>query len=301
MLQPAFWRSGKRLLALVFSGAVAVSQATTYSQFMEADGWQANSSVLECSLAQGVPYYGRAVFKTRAGENSQFYLDSDSSRLESGQALLFARSPVWMEQAREVDLGLVSVQQSRRPIELASRYTERMLAELFDGLNVIFTRRPWYGAEQAAEVAITSVGFRPAYRQYLACLAGLLPVNFDQIERTSVYFGSNQFEDIRSSELEKLDTVALYVKSDPSVNGFFIDGHTDSVGTREANLELAKSRADEVKRYLVNQGVDESRITSRWHGERYPVDTNDTVDGRANNRRVTIRLEQFAVPQPPNQ
>ncbi len=273
-----------------------LAQAAQYSQFLDNGGWHANSSVFECSLIHEVPYYGRAVFKTRAGERSGFVLNSDSSRLKSGEASLVARSPIWAEQPKRLDLGYVPVKQSLRPIQLASKTTERMLAELYNGLEVVFTRRPWYGAETSATVAITTVGFRAAYRQYLACLDGLLPVNFDQIKRTAVYFGSNQYEDFSSKELQKLDNIALYVKADPTVKEFFIDGHTDSVGTREDNLILAEKRAQEVKRYLVNKGVPESAIVSRWHGERYPVARNDQLMGRAKNRRVTIRIERIEPP-----
>lgn len=286
-----------RHLVLMACCWAPVVNATSFSQFIDPGGWQANSSVLECSLIHQVPYYGRAVFKTRAGENSQFLLDSDSSRLKTGQASLVARSPVWVEQPHAIDLGYVPVKQGLQPIKLASTHTERMLSELFNGFEVVFTRRPWYGAEESTQVAITTVGFRAAYRQYLDCLDGLLPVNFDQIKRTAVYFGSNQYEDIAARELQKLDHIALYVKADPSVKEFFIDGHTDSVGTREDNLTLAKNRAEEIKRYLVNKGVPADAITSRWHGERYPVARNDSVQGRAQNRRVTIRIERVEVPK----
>lgn len=271
------------------------ANATVYSNFLDNGAWQANTSVFECSLVHSVPFYGDAVFETRAGESSRFYLQGDVHRFKAGEAALIARSPVWSEVSRRVELGAVEVAQQVRAIQLPSLATERMLTELYGGLELVFSRDPWYGAEDAAQLAITTVGFRPAYRIYLDCLAGLLPVNFDQIKRTSVYFGSTQFEDIQPSELRKLDNIVAYVKADPSVREFFIDGHTDSVGTREDNLVLAQKRAEEITRYLVNKGLPQDAITSRWHGERYPVATNETVGGRAKNRRVTIRLEKVEL------
>lgn len=271
------------------------ANATVYSNFLDNGAWQANTSVFECSLVHSVPFYGDAVFETRAGESSRFYLQGDVHRFKAGEAALIARSPVWSEVSRRVELGAVEVAQQVRAIQLSSLATERMLTELYGGLELVFSRDPWYGAEDAAQLAITTVGFRPAYRIYLDCLAGLLPVNFDQIKRTSVYFGSTQFEDIQPSELRKLDNIVAYVKADPSVREFFIDGHTDSVGTREDNLVLAQKRAEEITRYLVNKGLPQDAITSRWHGERYPVATNETVGGRAKNRRVTIRLEKVEL------
>lgn len=246
-------------------------------------------------MVHTVPFYGEAVFETRAGESSRFYLQGDVHRFAAGESALIARAPVWAEAARRVELATVTVKQQRRAVQLMAKDTERMLAELFGGQELVFIRDPWYGAEDPVQVAITSVGFRETYTIYRDCLAGLLPANFDQIERTSVYFGSSKFENIQPSELRKLDNIIAYVKADPSVKEFFIDGHTDSVGTRENNLTLAQKRAEEVTRYLVSKGLPETAITSRWHGERFPVATNDTVEDRAKNRRVTIRLEKAVL------
>lgn len=283
------------LSALVLSALQAVS-ASTYSQFLEDGGWRASTSVFACELSHTVPHYGEAVFSTRAGESSHFYLSGSVSRFKTGRAALVARSPIWMDHPKVVSLGEVAVKQGVRPVFLRSLPTERMLAELYNGRELAFTREPWYGGEHPSEVAITTIGFRSAYERYLACLSGLLPANFDQIKRTAVYFASNQFEDIGTNELRKLDNIVAYVKADPTVKEFYIDGHTDSVGTREDNLQLAQKRAEEVTRYLINKGVPEGAIISRWHGERYPVKANDTAQNRAKNRRVTIRLERVLPP-----
>lgn len=266
-----------------------------YSNHLDNGAWRAKSSAFSCSLVHSVPLYGNAVFETRAGESSRFYLLGDVSRFAAGEAALIARSPVWAEAARRVELGSVAVLQSRRAVQLPSRETERMLAQLYNGLELVFTRDPWYGADDPAQLAITTIGFRTAYQSYLNCLAGLLPANFDQIKRTAVYFSSSQSDEFLPAELRKLDNIAAYVKADSSVKTLFIDGHTDSLGSMEENLELSQKRAEEVARYLINKGVPQRVITSRWHGERYPVASNQTAAGRAKNRRVTIRLEKVEV------
>lgn len=287
---------GLFLSVVTFGMSVDSANGTTFTQFLENGGWQTGSSVFECSLVHSVPHYGDAVFRTRAGERSRFHLSAQSSRFDSGSASLTAQSPIWSEQPRQMDLGYVRVVKGLRPIKLKTARTEQMLLELFNGYELVFTRKPWYAAESSSQVAITTVGFRAAYQTYLGCLANLLPVNFDQIKRTAVYFGSSQFEDIRNSELNKLDNIILYMKADSSVKEFYIDGHTDSVGARDDNLTLAQQRAEEVTKYLVNKGIPESAIVSRWHGERYPVASNTNIKGRAKNRRVTIRLERIEAP-----
>lgn len=66
-----------------------------------------------------------------------------------------------------------------------------------------------------------------------------------------------------------------------------IEGHTDSVGEARHNLDLSRRRADAVKKVLNGQfGVEEQRLATAGLGATKPLGTNDTPDGRANNRRV---------------
>ena len=67
-------------------------------------------------------------------------------------------------------------------------------------------------------------------------------------------------------------------------------GHTDSQGSDAYNLRLSQQRAESVREYLVSQGVEPGRITARGYGESQPIASNDTADGRATNRRVTLRI-----------
>ncbi len=68
-----------------------------------------------------------------------------------------------------------------------------------------------------------------------------------------------------------------------------IEGHTDSVGEDEYNLDLSRRRAESVRRFLVKQySIDDTRLDAEGLGETKPVDTNDTVEGRQNNRRVEL-------------
>lgn len=69
-----------------------------------------------------------------------------------------------------------------------------------------------------------------------------------------------------------------------------VEGHTDNIGTQAANRKLAQQRADEVKSFLVEHGIDAGRIVSRGFGWERPVDTNETPEGRSRNRRVEVML-----------
>lgn len=69
-----------------------------------------------------------------------------------------------------------------------------------------------------------------------------------------------------------------------------ISGHTDSVGTVEINQRLSEQRAQSVADYLSYQGVARPRIATRGFGKSMPIASNDTEEGRAQNRRVEIKL-----------
>jgi len=74
-----------------------------------------------------------------------------------------------------------------------------------------------------------------------------------------------------------------------------VQGHTDSTGPTEYNLELSERRAVAVKDLLTDRGVAERRVSAIGHGEVYPVSSNGFEEGRRRNRRVTILLKARAT------
>ncbi|MDH3458633.1 MAG: OmpA family protein, partial [Gemmatimonadota bacterium] len=89
--------------------------------------------------------------------------------------------------------------------------------------------------------------------------------------------------DLRAESHAVLDRVAATLAEHPNVT-VQISGHTDITGTREVNTELAIARANSVLAYLASQGVDTARMSTRGFGPDRPVATNDTPEGRQQNR-----------------
>jgi len=86
-----------------------------------------------------------------------------------------------------------------------------------------------------------------------------------------------------------LNSVALVaIEFDQTV--LVIDGHTDALGRDSYNLELSRERSDSVGRYLIAQQVQPVRIATYGYGEEYPIASNETDAGRAQNRRVELTL-----------
>ncbi|SLJ85274.1 OmpA family protein [Psychrobacter sp. DAB_AL43B] len=91
---------------------------------------------------------------------------------------------------------------------------------------------------------------------------------------------------IKSNHSAVLDGMANFIQSYPQM-AVTLAGHTDNKGPESYNLKLSQSRANIVKNILVDQyGLETVRLSSIGHGETMPIDTNNTEEGRRNNRRV---------------
>jgi outer membrane protein OmpA-like peptidoglycan-associated protein len=70
-----------------------------------------------------------------------------------------------------------------------------------------------------------------------------------------------------------------------------IEGHTDSQNTESHNQSLSERRAESVRTYLISQNVVATRIKTKGLGEMAPIASNETADGRQQNRRVEVKIE----------
>ncbi len=93
---------------------------------------------------------------------------------------------------------------------------------------------------------------------------------------------------IKAESFKTLKDIGRLLEDDSSLR-LSIEGHTDSDGSDEHNMELSQNRAKSVVNYLVqNYGVSADRLEAKGWGESKPIDTNDTAEGKANNRRVEL-------------
>ena len=119
------------------------------------------------------------------------------------------------------------------------------------------------------------------------------------IELKNIKIGSkialrNIFFDVGKSSLRpesnaELDRLVKLLKDVPGLK-IELSGHTDNTGSAQGNITLSQSRADAVVNYLVSKGIQKTRLTAKGYGSSKPIDTNDTSDGRQNNRRTEFEI-----------
>ncbi len=101
-----------------------------------------------------------------------------------------------------------------------------------------------------------------------------------------VHFDFNK-SNIRPGDAAVLDEAAATLKSHPNLT-VNVNGYCDAIGSEEYNLKLSQRRSDAVVNYLTQQGIPESRLIPHGYGKTNFVATNDTAEGRAQNRRVEL-------------
>lgn len=119
-----------------------------------------------------------------------------------------------------------------------------------------------------------------------------LPEEITQFEGVveGIYFDSGR-SSIRRASRPTLNEVADVMKKYPSVK-VSVTGHTDSKGDHDSNVSLSQARADAVRDYLVDKGIEESRITTDGRGPDEPIADNKTKKGRSKNRRIEFKILQ---------
>lgn len=103
-----------------------------------------------------------------------------------------------------------------------------------------------------------------------------------------VYFDTNK-SIIRPESFEMLNELAEYLRS-KSFTYIEIAGHTDNEGDDESNLTLSQNRANAIRNYLIEKGIDSKRLKPIGYGESKPIATNETAEGRQKNRRTEVYI-----------
>ncbi|HRX31428.1 MAG TPA: OmpA family protein [Tenuifilaceae bacterium] len=104
----------------------------------------------------------------------------------------------------------------------------------------------------------------------------------------NIFFETDSYQ-LKPESTVELDKLVELLKQNPTLK-IQISGHTDNQGTEEYNIALSENRAKSVVEYLISKGISPERLTSKGYGESMPISTNNTDEGRAQNRRTEMKI-----------
>ena len=283
-------------LALLSVFASLPAMALTFQTRLENIEWKVDGDKFECRLTQPITDFGSGEFVRRAGEQATFRLKAYSAALGAGSATLLAAAAPWQPGRGDINLGAVRVGSGDVLFNSSQAQAGRLFTGLLEGRSPTVRH---YGREGGySEIRLLPVRFNKAYTDYQLCTAKLLPMNYDQVKQTDVGFPGGGIE-LNAAAKQKLAVIVEFMKADPTVNHIELNGHSDNSGNRLTNRDVSRRRALAVMDYFKANGIPETQIALRFHGESYPLAPNTNAANRARNRRVNIQLERVAAPDKP--
>ncbi|BBP79081.1 OmpA family protein [Pseudomonas gingeri NCPPB 3146 = LMG 5327] len=284
----------QRYLALLSMFASLPAMALTFQTRLESIEWKVEGDKFECRLAQPITDFGSGEFVRRAGEQAIFRLKAYNHVLGGGSATLLAAAAPWQPGRGDINLGSVKVGNGDVLFNSSQGQAGGLFHGLLDGRSPVIRHYSRDGG--VSEVRLLPVKFTQAYSDFQACTAKLLPKNFEQVKQAEIGFPGGGI-DLDAQAKAQLQVMLDFIKADPSVNHIELDGHSDNSGNRLTNRDLSRRRALSVMEFFKANGIPESQIVMRFHGERYPLAPNTNPANRAKNRRVNIHLERVPAPE----
>lgn len=285
-------------LWLLWVSAIPLHAQTFRSSWSDAS-WQLKTGAFACSLSQTIVGFGELRLAKKASGQEQLQLIAQGKeRFSSGWIKVDAAPLAWQTTARSQNLAQLAVGDSGA-IAVTGKPLELLLEQLRQGRQVIFSGKA-QGSDEAVEVqalgaqslrvSVQPRQFASTYDKYQSCRANIIPYTFAQISRLTIYY-AKEAQELSATARTTLDRVARYAMADKSVLGVIVDAHSDARADEQASDTVSRQQAELVAQYLFSKGLPEDSVTTRWHGDKYPVASNATEKGRAQNRRITLRLE----------
>jgi outer membrane protein OmpA-like peptidoglycan-associated protein len=285
----------QRYLALLSVFASLPAMALTFQTRLESIEWTVEGDKFECRLTQPITDFGSGEFVRRAGEQAIFRLKAYNAIIGGGSATLLAAAAPWQPGRGDINLGSVQIGSGNVLFNTSQVQAGRLISGLMDGRSPVIRRAS--GDGRVSEVRLLPVKFNKAFNDYQSCVAKLLPKNFEQVKQAQIGF-PGEGNDLDARAKAQLQVMLEFMKADPTVNHVELDGHSDNSGNRLTNRDLSRRRALAVVDFFKANGIQESQITVRFHGERYPLVPNTNSANRAKNRRVNVHLARVAPAEP---
>lgn len=285
----------KTIIAIGLSIFVSQTNAgmRQYHADLASSQWElTNDSRLKCTLSHQIPNYGEAKFYSTANRKSNMEFELDMLSLPDNYSLANVKTvaPKWRPGVSSRTIADMKLHKQFAP-DLPKKVAWTMLTELEKGMSPTFYYDDWYNDNDKISVGLSTSRFHKAYQDFVGCVGNLLNYSFDDIAYTvlNFEFGSDKFT---KASKRRISMIREYLSLDTELELVLIDGYSDSYGARNINQKTSQKRANKIREYFVSNGIEATRIEAKGYGEKRHVASNDTVLGRAKNRRVVIRMEK---------
>lgn len=278
------------LLLMSFSASSGLRQ---YMAEVSSSDWQVQvENRLQCSLGHQIPGYGQAIFTSMASKQLNMEFELDMLRLPDtySVAAVYSVPPAWMPGQMRRDIAQMPIRRQYNG-DLPQQAAWTMLSELEKGYWPTVYYQDWYNMNDKVAVGLNASNFKTPYQRFTQCVANLLPFSFDDIAYTVLNYKKNS-TDLNKYSKKRLQMIGDYLKEDTDLELVLLDGYADSYGARASNKQLSARRANEIKDYFSDMGVDPERIQVTAHGERRHIAPNSNEMGRAKNRRVVVQMSK---------
>ncbi len=296
----------RSILRLLLPGLLACAlagQASAYLRYESAPAesrWIVESGALACHLTHPLPHFGVAVFsRTSNGEHAlRVYLHRPP---ESRHEARLASLPTQWQYGVEQPIGTTEILPRQEALVLGHRMANALLQELEAGHRIALLYDDWYQESVPGSAALTPVGFRPAYRDYLACITGLQERRFEHRS------GGTDAPD-RTTE-EHRDTVRTDAGTGPGPLERTLRGHGIAAPEKPVesprlvyfvfdNSELTYSERQRLRRFadeILTDPSDPTVIITGHTDSRGDVDYNEAL-GKRRASAVREYLEELGLP-----
>jgi OOP family OmpA-OmpF porin len=228
--------------------------------------------VLAVKTAQKLDQVMNTIETSKASETAAVQIYDQKEQLAANQTSLQDASTKAQAAQKDADTHALAAQ--------AQSQTDNLNIQALQGQNQQYADRE----AQEQKFALVKSEFNPSEADVVRDGNKII------IRLKTMKFSTSRFE-LTSTSLDTLQKVKKMIATVP-VAMVTVEGHTDSIGTKQKNMDLSQKRADAVKRYFVaEKSIPEAQVEAKGYGYEKPLTTNKTEEGRATNRRVDVVIE----------
>lgn len=280
----------KKIGLLLLLLKISAVSAQNISIPMDLVKWEYKGDQFQCLLNQNVNKFRQLTFIAEPNDKLTLKVENSQILKHIDSASLYISDAPWAVENKPVLIGTGQV--AAPHVLTFDQSVGELLRAMSNGKwgQYVISYR---SQSEPVSVELPSIRITEPLNQFNRCRSSLPAMSYKQARDMVLSFELGQ-RVVDKRQKHSLVQLADYVKADKKVRNILIDGHTDNVGPSLANLQISKVRADDVASILEEAGVKPSLLEVRSHGSRYPVAGNTTDEGKALNRRVTVRVIRSA-------